>query len=142
MERLEIYIVCGFRQLQSKHSTSQCNVQRWTCCGLRRKHWIETPNFKIIFNPFTTFTSYKFYYQINSIYKCVIIVSKVLHQSSVYLIKKVYSSKCFSIHCVNTRELKLNLKFQSNVFEDVHNKLVSAHCTVTSNVLIVTDENH
>ena len=45
------------------------------------KHWIETPIFKIIFNPFT-FTSYKFYYQMNSIYKRVIIVSKVLHQST------------------------------------------------------------
>ena len=33
-------------------------------------------------------------------------------------------------------------EFQSYVFDDVHNKLVSANCLVTSNVLTVTDENH
>ena len=26
--------------------------------------------------------------------------------------------------------------------DDVHNKLVSAHCTVTTNVLTMKDENH
>ena len=57
-----------------------------------------------------------------------------------YLIEKVYPAKFFSIHCVNTSGLKL--KFQSNVFDDVRNKLISAHCTVTSNVLIETDENN
>ena len=41
LARLEIYIVYGFLWLQSKHSTSQCNVQTRTCCGRRRKHWIE-----------------------------------------------------------------------------------------------------
>ena len=56
-----------------------------------------------------------------------------------YLFEKVYPAKFFSIHCVNTSGLKLN--FQSNVFDNVHNKLVSAHCTDTSNVLTVTDEN-
>ena len=34
------------------------------------------------------------------------------------------------------------LEFQSNVFDDVRSKFVSAHCIVTSNVLTVTDENH
>ena len=34
------------------------------------------------------------------------------------------------------------LEFQSNVFEDIRNKFVSAHCIVTSNVLTVTNENH
>ena len=33
-------------------------------------------------------------------------------------------------------------EFQSNIFDDVRNKLVSAHCTVTSNVLTVIDENY
>ena len=33
------------------------------------------------------------------------------------------------------------LEFQSNVFDDIHNKFDSAHCIVTSNVLTVTDEN-
>ena len=32
--------------------------------------------------------------------------------------------------------------FQSFVVDDVRNKLVSAYCIVTSNVLTVTDENH
>ena len=40
--RLEICIVCGFRRLQSKQLTSQCNVQTRTSCGRRRKHWTET----------------------------------------------------------------------------------------------------
>ena len=57
-----------------------------------------------------------------------------------YLIEKVYPAKFFSIHCVNTSRLKLS--FQSNVFDDVRNKLVSAHCPVTVNVLTMTDENH
>ena len=34
------------------------------------------------------------------------------------------------------------LEFQSNVFDDVHSKFVSAHCIVTLNVLTVTDEIH
>ena len=33
-------------------------------------------------------------------------------------------------------------EFQSSVFDEVRNKLVSAHCTVMSNVLTVTDKNH
>ena len=57
-----------------------------------------------------------------------------------YLIEKVYPAKFFSIHCVNTSGLKLN--FQSYVFDNVRNKLVSANCTATSNVLTVTDENY
>ena len=28
------------------------------------------------------------------------------------------------------------------VFDDIHDKLILAHCTATSNVLTVTDENH
>ena len=43
-----------------------------------------------------------------------------------------------------TGELKnrlRNLNFQSYVFDDVRNKLVSIHCNVRSNVLTVTDEN-
>ena len=36
----------------------------------------------------------------------------------------------------------IDSQLQSNVFDDVRNKLVSAHCTVTSNVLTVTKENH
>ena len=61
-----------------------------------------------------------------------------------YLIEKVYPAKCFFFQCINTSGLKINFEkeFQSNVFEDVRNKLISAHCTVTSNVLTVTDENH
>ena len=61
-----------------------------------------------------------------------------------YFIEKVYSVIFFSFHCVNTSGLKLNFDkgIQSYVFEDVRNKLVTAHCTVTSNVLTVTDENH
>ena len=58
---------------------------------------------------------------------------------NLYLVEKVYTANFFSIHCVNTNGLKLN--FQSSVFDDVRNKLFSAHCTVTSNVLTVTDEN-
>ena len=59
-------------------------------------------------------------------------------------IEKVYHAKCFYIHCVNTSGLKLNFEKGISIqcFDNVRNKLVSAHCTVTSNVLTVTDENH
>ena len=40
-----------FRRLQSKHSTSQCNGRRLTCCGRRRKHWIKISFQKLSFNP-------------------------------------------------------------------------------------------
>ena len=36
---------------QSKHSTSQCNGWRLTCCGSHQKHRIEIPISKSIFNP-------------------------------------------------------------------------------------------
>ena len=64
-----------------------------------RKHWIETPIFKLIFNPF-----YRFYYQINSIkfYKWVIIKSNVLHRSVSY-----WESLSCKI-CVHNSGLKLN----------------------------------
>ena len=42
LARLEIYIVCGFHLLQSEHSTSQCNTERRTCCGLGQKHWMNS----------------------------------------------------------------------------------------------------
>ena len=60
--------------------------------------------------------------------------------TDLYLIEKIYPAKFFSVLCVNTSRLKLN--FEKDDFDDVRNKLVSAHCTVTSNVLTVTDENH
>ena len=113
---MEIYMVCGFRLLQSKHLTSQHYVQRQTCCRHRRKHWIDS-NFEVGF------------------------------QSIYFYIEYVDFKSLSSIHCVNTSGLKvwnstLKREFQSNVFDDVRNKLVSAHCPVTSNVLTVTDENH
>ena len=43
-------------------------------------------------------------------------------------------SKIFSIHCAHKSGMKL--EFQSNVFDDVRNQLVSAHCTVTSIVFL------
>ena len=60
------------------------------------------------------------------------------------LIYNVYPAWIFSVHCVKEVDWKstLKLEFQSYVFDDLRNKLVSAHCTVTSNVLNVTDENH
>ena len=53
-----------------------------------------------------------------------------------YLIEEVYLAKLFSIHYVNTRD------WSWTVFNDVCNKLVSVHISVTSNVLAVTDENY
>ena len=62
----------------------------------------------------------------------------VLHWSVSYW--EVYPAKLFYIHDVNTSRLKLN--FEKGVFDDVHNKLVSTHISVTSNVLAVIDENY
>ena len=45
----------------------------------------------------------------------------------------------FSGHCV--KQVDENWNFNP-VFDDVRNKIVSAHCTVTLNVLtVITDEN-
>ena len=66
---------------------------------------------------------YRFYFQINSIYKCLIIESNVLHRSVSYW--ESLSCKIFLY----------SLRKQSDVFDDVRNKLVYAHCTVTSNFL-------
>ena len=54
MTRLKIYIVCDFQLCQSKHWTSQCNGWRLTCCGRSRKHRIEIPISKSIFNLFVS----------------------------------------------------------------------------------------
>ena len=48
--RIGNYIVCDFHLSQSKHSTSKFIGRRLTCCGRRRKHWIEIPFSKLSFN--------------------------------------------------------------------------------------------
>ena len=68
--------------------------------------------------------------QFDQIFDCVTIESTVLHQFESYL-------QCLS--CMNflwslRKRSGLKGEFQSYVFDDVRNKLVSAHCTVTSNV--------
>ena len=140
---MEIYIVRGFRRLQSKHSTAQCNVQRRTCCRRRRKYWIETPTFMLIFSPFTLHRLYIIFFQIKSLYKCVIIECYVLHRSVSYW--ESLSCNFFSLFIAKAQvdwNSTLKREFQSCIFDDLCNKLVSAHCTVTSHVLTVTDENH
>ena len=65
---------------------------------------------------------YIFYYQINSICKCVIIESNVLPRSV----------SSWDLSC---KIFLYSFRNQSYVFDDVRNKLVSTHCTVTSNFL-------
>ena len=65
---------------------------------------------------------YRFNFPRNSIYKCVIIEYNVLDWSVSYR----ESLSCNFFHCV------------IDVFDDVRNKSVSAHYTVTSNVLNVS----
>ena len=137
---MEIYFVCCFRPLQSKHSTSQYNMQRQTCCGRRQK----TPNLQVDFQSVYFKIEYRFYYQINSIYKCFIIESNVLHWSVSYWESLSGKNLLYSLRehkGIETQLWKGNFN-PINVFDDVRNKLVSAHCTVTLNVLTVTDENH
>ena len=65
--------------------------------------------------------------QFDQLYDCVTIesfTSFILHEYSLFI--------------AWTRWIKKGL--QSYVFDDVRNKLVSAHCTVTLNVLTVTDD--
>ena len=54
------------------------------------------------------------------------------------LISNVYPNILFSMR----KRGGLKTDFQSYVFYDVRNKLASAHCTVTSNILTVTDETY
>ena len=91
-------------------STSQCNMQRRTCCGRHRKHWIETPIKKKI-----QYINASFF----NLMSCI----------DLYIIEKVYSATFFSIHCVNTGGLKLN--FEKGKFNPMFS-MTSAHCTVTS----------
>ena len=68
---------------------------------------------------------YTFYYETNSIYIHASLLN-LISCIDLYLIEKVYPAKFFSSKWV---------EFQSNVFDDVRNKLVYLHCDV------VTDEN-
>ena len=51
----------------------------------------------------------------------------------------IFDNKIY-IKDVKVNGLKINLK--TNVFDDVRNKFVSAHCILTLDVLTVTEENH
>ena len=77
--------------------------------------------------------------QFDQLYDCVTIESIVLHNFESYL----HRLSCMHIPCcVNETDWKGTLisEFQSHVFDDFSNMLVSAHCTMTSNVLTATDE--
>ena len=93
--------ICGWQDILSdvySHSWSFLNphvslgfsnkkewMSQWrTCCGRRRKHWIETPIFKLFSIHLLLHRLYRFYYQINSMCNCVIIESYVLHRSVSY----------------------------------------------------------
>ena len=97
-------------------------MQRRTCCGHRRKPWIETPIFKSIFNPFIFYIDY-----IDLIIKLIQYMNaSLLNQMScidLYLIEKVYPVFFFSIHCVNTSGLKLK-------FQCFQRRLRPLHCDV------------
>ena len=62
---------------------------------------------------------------------------------SKYYILNLFDNKIYTIDTkVNGLKIISKLEFQSNVFDDVRSKFVSAHCIVTLNVLTVTDEIH
>ena len=65
-----------------------------------------------------------------------------MHQLDYYIERLSRINIFWSLHETGGLKIILKLEFQSYVFEDVRNKLVSAHCAVKSNVLTVTDENH
>ena len=96
-----------FRRLQSQLSKSQCNVQRLTCCGRHRNHWIETPIFKLIyFYIIYVLLSNKF------IYKCIIIESNVLHRFVSYWESLSWNNFLYSVctqKWIETQLLKGNL---------------------------------
>ena len=106
---MEIYIVCGFRRLQSKHSTSQCNCAETNLLWTSSKTLDRNSNFQVDFQ--SIYIDYiDFYHQINSIYKCVYSWLNLMSCIDLYLMEKVYPAKLFSIHYVNTSGLKLNFE--------------------------------
>ena len=107
----------------------QCNTHRETCYGRRWKHWIETPIFKLIFNTFT-FTSIIYILSSNkfNIWMRHYWIYNVLHRSVSYwksLFGKIF---LYSLHWNST----LNPMFSTTS---------ATSCTVTLNVLTVTDKN-
>ena len=80
-------------------------------------------------------------YQFGLIYDCITTDSNVLHQFKSYL----QSLSCINILCsVHKRgglKKDFEIRISIHVFNDVSNKLVFAHCTVTFNVLTVADGN-
>ena len=73
-------------------------------------------------------------------YDCVIIKPYIFHQFDLQRLSGM------NILCSLRERGGLKIDFEIGIsiqcFDDVHNKLVSAHCTVTLNALTVTDENH
>ena len=107
---LKRYIFCGFHPSRSKHATSQYSGPIQTSLRIRRKHWIETPISKLIFNPF-----HLAYYDFYSIYHCVTLKANVLYQILFTLFIQ-YTDSLF-YHCVKKVDWKSTLKseFQSYV---------------------------
>ena len=59
------------------------------------------------------------------------------------MLKSKYStSQCNGQRLLCYGKSTLKLEFQYNVFENVPDKVISAHCIVTLNILTVMDENH
>ena len=69
--------------------------------------------------------------QFDQIYDCVTIESTVLHQFESYL----QHLSCMNILCSLRKRGGSEIGISIQRFDDVRNKSVSAHCTMTSNVL-------
>ena len=90
----------------------------------------------MIFNPFSFTYNIKMDYHFDSIHHCAIIESNVLHQ---------FESRLERLSCINSLcslvENRGNRNFQSYAFDDIRNKCVSTHSTVTSDILTVRITN-
>ena len=127
-------------RLQSKHSTSQCNVQIETnLLRTSSKTFDCYSNFQVDFQSIYFYIDY-----INFIIKEIQYINasslNFMFCIDLYLIEKCLYCKIFPDSLRTHKWIETQLSI--HCFADIHNNLVSAHCTVTLNVLTVTDENY
>ena len=133
---MQIYNVCDFHLLKSKHSMSQCSRQRLTCYVRRRKHRFEIQRRFLIhlFHPMNKIYLFRKnvlirYKSSDSIVYLTFWVKIIFHPWHLCIIKQIKNELW-------------NWSFNPMLSKTSSIKSVFAQFTVTSNVLTVTDKNH
>ena len=106
----------NFYLLQSKHSTSQCNGQKLTCCGHRWRHMNKILTSKLIFNPLLFAMNRKYLCWINILFKVRLTLIQNIRLKSdamIYWVKFIIHLYDFCILTQN--ELKINFEIRVSI---------------------------